>query len=106
MYFILKIFDKSAWVKKLSFLGKLDAGRNIPFEKFVLDTKFTINLLALTIFVIVVGIITYYLISLILRSEELKYFSGLVKRMLKSRTVGSISQSEQEPVSPMPIDNN
>lgn len=106
MYFILKIFDKSAWVKKLSFLGKLDAGNNIPFEKFVLDTKFTINLLVLTIFVIVAGIIVYYLVSLILRSEELKYFSGLVKRMLKSRTVGSISQSGQEPVSPMPLDNN
>lgn len=106
MYFILKVFDKSVWVKKLSFLGKLDAGKNIPFEKFVLDTKFTINLLALTIFVIVVGIFVYYLVSLILRSGELKYFSSLVKRMVKARTVGSISRGEQEPLSPMPIDNN
>ncbi|MDP3994204.1 MAG: murein biosynthesis integral membrane protein MurJ, partial [bacterium] len=102
MYFLLKIFDKSVWVKKLSFLGKLDVGKNIPFEKFVLDTRLTFNLLVLTIFVIVVGIIVYYLASLILRSGELKYFSGLVKRILKAKTVGPISQVESE----LTIDNN
>jgi len=102
MYFLLKIFDKSVWVKKLSFLGKLDVGKNIPFEKFVLDTRLTFNLLVLTIFVVVVGITIYYLASLILRSEELKYFSGLVKRMLKTKTVGSISPVESE----LTIDNN
>jgi len=102
MYFLLKIFDKSVWVKKLSFLGKLDVGKNIPFEKFVLDTRLTFNLLVLTTFVIVVGAIVYYLVSLVLRSKELKYFSGLVKRMLKTKTVGSISQVESE----LTIDNN
>ncbi|MFH1863632.1 MAG: murein biosynthesis integral membrane protein MurJ [bacterium] len=102
MYFLLKIFDKSVWVKKLSFLGKLDMGRNIPFEKFVLDTRLTFNLLVLTTFVVIMGIIVYYLVSLVLRSEELKYFSGRVKRMLKTRTVGSISPVESE----LTIDNN
>jgi len=102
MYFLLKIFDKSVWVKKLSFLGKLDVGRNIPFEKFVLDTKLTANLLVLTIFVVIVGIFVYYLASLILRSNELKYFSFLVKRMIRARSVGSISQVESE----LTIDNN
>lgn len=106
MYFILKIFDKSVWVKRLSFLGRLDTGKNIPFERFVLDTKLTANLLVLTIFVVIVGIFVYYLASLILRSNELKYFSFLVKRMIRARSVGSISRGEQEPISPMPIDNN
>jgi len=31
MYFLLKIFDKSAWVKKLSFLGKIEGLEN-PFN--------------------------------------------------------------------------
>src|SRR4029079_19588228 len=59
MYFLLKLFDRSVWVKQLSFLGQVDISNNIPFELFVLDTRYTINLLILTIFVMVSGGFTY-----------------------------------------------
>lgn len=79
MFFILKVFDRSAWVKRLSFLGKLD-GRVVPFERFVLDTRYTVNLLILTVFVVLAGGLVYWLTSFLLRSKELGYFLSLTRR--------------------------
>lgn len=100
MFFILKFFDRSVWVKRLSFLGKLD-GKNIPFEKFVLDTRFTGNLLILTFFVIAIGGVVYYFMSVLLRSKELDYFIGLVRRMMVVRKVAPVPAKEEEPVTPL-----
>lgn len=104
MFVILKVFDRSVWIKRLSFLGKLDVGKSIPFEKFVLDTRYTVNLLILTGFVILVGFLIYLFLSLLFKSEELKYFTGLVRSFFVARKLAQIPQKTTEPITP--IDNN
>ncbi|MBI3443167.1 murein biosynthesis integral membrane protein MurJ [Candidatus Woesebacteria bacterium] len=79
MFFLLKFFDRSAWVKRLSFLSSIDAA-NIPFQRFVLDTRYTVNLLVLTILVATVGILVYVGISYLLKSKELSTLVALLKR--------------------------
>ncbi len=97
MFFILKFFDRSVWVKRLSFLGKIDLDRSIPFEKFVLNTQYGFNLLMLTLMTIAVGVIAYILLSLLFKSGELKFFAGYVKRLFVSKKVS--------PVPTDPLDN-
>lgn len=100
MYFILKIFDKSVWIKRLSFLSNLDATHVFPFEKFVLDTRYTGNLIVLTLFTFLVGAVIYIVLSLLLRIEEANYFLNLAKKIVVKKTIPSIPQKEQEPVTP------
>jgi putative peptidoglycan lipid II flippase len=104
MYFLLKFFDRSVWVKRLSFLGQLEGVRGLPFEKFVLDTRFTINLLILTILVALIGTIIYIGISIILRTKEVWTFFNLAKRVLIRHKVGPVPAKEEEPVAPTPTD--
>ena len=59
MFFIVKIFHRTVWVKRLSFLGKIESTKVIEFERFVLDTRYTANLLILTIFFSIVGGLLY-----------------------------------------------
>lgn len=70
MFFLLKFFDKSVWIKKISFLGQIEIAQNIPFEIFVFDTRYTINLLILTFLVSLGGIITYLLCAFLMGSKE------------------------------------
>jgi putative peptidoglycan lipid II flippase len=99
MFFMLKFFDRSVWVKKLSFLGKIDAVQKLSFEKFVLDTRYTINLLILTIFVAFIGIVVYIILSYIFGNKELNTFANLIKRILPiKRKLSKISQVGQETV--------
>jgi hypothetical protein len=104
MFFLLKIFDRSVWVKRLSFLGQIEATRTIPFERFVLDTRYTGNLLALTILVTLVGVFVFLSISVILGSREVWDFFGLVKGVLVKHKILPIPQKETEPISPTPTD--
>jgi len=104
MFFILKIFDRSVWVKRLSFLGKIEATRNLPFEKFVLDTRYTGNLLILTFIVGLVGVLFYIFISAILKSEELGVFLNIIRRTLIKRQVSPIPQKETETIAPTPTE--
>lgn len=104
MYFLLKIFDRSVWIKQLSFLGKMEGVRNIVFEKFVLDTRYTINLLILTVFVVFVGGVVYLGLSFIFKSKELAYFTGIIKKTIIGRKVGTIPEKETETVTPTPTD--
>ena len=90
MFFILKFFDRSVWVKRLSFLGKIDLDRSIPFEKFVLNTQYGVNLLMLTLMTIAVGVITYILLSLLFKSGELKFFAGYLRRIFVSKKVSPL----------------
>ena len=103
MFFLVKIFDRSVWVKRLSFLGKIDATRGVDFESFVLDTRYTANLLVLTIFVSVVGGLVYLGLSIILRNREVYTFGNLIKRVIIKHKVAPIPE-EQEPVAPTPED--
>lgn len=104
MYFLLKIFDKSAWVKRLSFLGGLDATSTFPFQKFVLDTRYTGNLLILTFMTFLIGMLIYIGISLLLRIPETKYFLGVIRRLIVARVLPKIPAREQEPISPTTTD--
>lgn len=81
MYFILKFFDKSVWIKNLSFISNLD----LPFEKFVLDTRYTGNLFILTLIVGIIGVSVYLIILKILKSTELETFVNLFKRILQGQ---------------------
>ena len=104
MYFLLKIFDRSVWIKQLSFLGRMEGVRNIVFEKFVLDTRYTINLLILTVFVIFMGGVVYLGLSFLFKSKELAYFTSIIKRVIIGRKVGGIPEKETETVAPTPTD--
>jgi putative peptidoglycan lipid II flippase len=100
MYFILKIFDRSVWVKRLSFLGKIEQTKTFPFEKFVLDTRYTINLLILTIVVSFVGAIVYLGVAMILKTDQVWRFFGLVRRIFVKRKVAPIPERGSETVAP------
>lgn len=90
MFFILKFFDRSVWIKKLSFIGNLD----IPFEKFVLDTRYATNLLLLTFAVGVIGVIVYVLILKILKSKELDTFIELIKKIVIGKRFTTVMSDE------------
>jgi putative peptidoglycan lipid II flippase len=83
MFFILKFFDKSVWIKKVSFISNL----NLPFENFVLDTRYAGNLLILTVFVGITGLVIYILILKLLKSKELDVFWRLINRMFTGKTM-------------------
>jgi len=59
MFFLLKILDRSVWSKKLSFLGRFGLVLPTSFEHFVLDTRYTTNLIFLTGIVSLIGGFTY-----------------------------------------------
>ena len=104
MYFVLKIFDRSVWVKRLSFLGKIEATSVIPFEKFVLDTRYTVNLLVLTIAVSLMGVFVYLGIAILLKQKEVWIFFNLLKRTLIKHKVAPIPTKKQEPITPTQTD--
>lgn len=83
MYFFLKLFDRSVWVKRLSFLGSEDAQNAfLRFQAFVLDTRYTVNLLALTILVAAIGMFLYLGLSYLMKSQEL---ATVTRLLFKSR---------------------
>lgn len=100
MYVVLKIFDKSVWVKRLSFLGKIDATQYLPFESFVLDTRYTFNLVILTLLVSAVGLSVYLGISILLKTQEVFILFNLIKRIFVSRHLSPVPQKEEELVTP------
>lgn len=100
MFFMLKIFDKAVWVKRLSFLSGVDATSTFPFERFVLDTRYTGNVIILTGITFLLGLTIYVLISLLFRVDEVKYFLNLAKKIIFKKVIPAIPAKEQEPVSP------
>lgn len=80
MFFLLKLFDRSVWVKRLSFLSGIGPDAAIAFPRFVLDTRYTLNLIVLTFMVGLVGAFLYLGISFLLKSEELLTLVSAVKR--------------------------
>lgn len=92
MFFILKFFDKSVWIKKISFISNL----SLPFEKFVLDTRYAANLLILTFVVGLIGIIVYIFVLKLFRSKELDTFFNLFRRMLIGQKFTTAPTVEQQ----------
>ncbi len=79
MYFTLKLFDRSVWVQKIPILGAV-VPENIPFEKFVIDTRYTLSLVLLTGIVTTLGVAVYVLLSWLTKSEELAALIRLINR--------------------------
>ena len=72
MYYLLKFFDK--W-------DPIKIAKPIPFENFVLDTRYTGNLIILTGLVAGMGAFVYIVVCLLLRSSELnEIWTSLTKR--------------------------
>lgn len=95
MYFLIKFFDRWFWVKQVT---------SFPFEKFVLDTRYTGNLLILTGIVFVVGMASYIGLSLLFKIEEGKYLLQVLFRVIAKKTKFGIPLKEEEPVSPTTTD--
>jgi len=104
MFIFLKVFDRSVWIKRLSFISAIDASQFIPFERFVLDTRYTGNLLILTALTSLAGVIVYLVLSLALGSREVWNFFNFVRRIFFKGKVDSIPKRETEPISPTPTD--
>lgn len=103
MFILLKILDRSAWDRKLSFLGQLGLGLPTTFDRFVLDTRYTINLILLTFLVALVGLLVYLLITYLLRVEEL----GVFLRSLRKISIEKLPRfvkpaAKEEPLAPPP----
>ncbi len=90
MYYLLKFFDKWDPIKIV---------KPIAFESFVLDTRYTGNLIILTGLVALIGIFLYILVSLLLGSSELKE----IWVSLTKRGFWIFPKREVEPIAP--IDN-
>lgn len=101
MYFVIKFFDRSAWVKQLSFLNR---SVDIPFERFVLDTRYTANLLILTVLTFIIGMGVYLGFSYLLKVREVSYLFGLLGKLIKGKKMPTIPPKEQEPISPVTMD--
>lgn len=100
VYFLLKLFDRSVWVKQLSFLGNVQSDTLLTFQKFVLDTRYTFNLIVLTLSVCLIGGFVYLFLLVLLRSDEVWVFFSVVKRIIAKRVPGVIPPKEPETVTP------
>lgn len=95
MYVTLKIFDRSAWDARLSFLGQFALPEQ--WELFVLDTRYTINLLILTAFVALLGGAVYLSLCWALGVRELSIFSQFWRRLPRFGKVRVPTLIEDEP---------
>ena len=81
MFFLLKILDRSAWDKKLSFLGQFGLALPTSFDRFVIDTRYTPNLVFFTLIVGGVGALVYLGLARLLRIKEMNSLASLVTRI-------------------------
>lgn len=102
MFFLLKIFDRSVWIKRLSFIGKIEATKNYSFERYLFDTRYTVNLLILSLIVSFVGMVVYIILSIALRSDQVWNFFNLIKRIIVKKQISPIPAKKEESVSPTP----
>ena len=100
MFFILKVFDKSVWIKRLSFLNGIEVTRTFPFERFMLDTRYTGNVIILTGMTFLIGAVIYTLLSLLFRIDEASYFLSAAKRLIVKRMLPPLPPKEEEPITP------
>jgi putative peptidoglycan lipid II flippase len=90
MYYLLKFFDKWDPVK---------IPRPIAFHDFVLDTRYTGNLIVLTALVALIGGIIYIVVCLLLKSSELsEIWNAILAHKLLSN-LRFIPKKEIEPIS-------
>lgn len=104
MFFLLKFFDQSVWVKRLSFLGAIEATKNIAFQRFVLDTRYTVNLIVLVIAVALVGMAVYLVTSVVLKTRELATYFNLLKRIFNRKAPAPVVVGTQDMLTPPPVE--
>ena len=102
MFVFLKILDRSVWDKHLSFLGWFGLALPISFDRFVLDTRYTLNLIYLTAIVGFVGLASYLLLSRILRIEEMSILTKILAKIRKAKFVPPRIPKEKEPITITP----
>jgi putative peptidoglycan lipid II flippase len=95
MFSLIKFFDRWYWIRQVT---------SIPFERFVLDTRYTLNLLILTVISFAVGMAIYVGLSLLFRIDEAKYLLVLVRKFIQKRGIPAIPTKEEEPVTPITPD--
>lgn len=95
MFFMIKFFDRWYWIRQVT---------TIPFDKFVLDTRYTLNVLILTLVSFTAGMLVYVGAALLLKVEEVKYFLGVANRLIKKRVLPGIPTKEEEPITPITPD--
>lgn len=84
IYTLLKTFDRSVWLKQISFIPQIDILRNLNFETFVLDTRYTPQLIALTAISSLAGLFIYIVLLWAMRSQEL----SAIMRIIRKRAFG------------------
>jgi len=94
IFFLLKVLDRSAWDKNLSFLRWVGLKLPTSFQYFVLDTRYTLNLILLTVLVALIGLLVYLLIAWLLKVEEM---SILKKLMVKIKILKPLSETITPP---------
>ena len=97
MFFLLKVLDRSAWDRRLSFLHWIGLKLPTTFEYFVLDTRYTFNLILLTVFVALMGFLTYLFLSWLFRVEEVAILKKLMAKLKRTKTL-------PETITPSPIE--
>ena len=85
MFFLLKVLDRSAWDKRLSFLHWIGLKLPTTFDHFVLDTRYTINLILLTLLVGIIGVLTYLLLAWFLKVKEVTLPKRLIDKIKKPK---------------------
>jgi len=81
MFFFLKVLDRSAWDKKLSFLGQFGLVLPTSFDRLVLDTRYTANLIHLLVIVILIGVTTYVVMIKSFRVPEAEIFTKTLVKL-------------------------
>ena len=74
----------------------IDSHAHLNFEAFVLDTRYSLNLLILMGITTMVGALIYILISYLLGSQELQ----VLIRVIKRRKFTPVSEKEMEQIAP------
>lgn len=98
MFFFLKILDRSVWDKKLSFLGRFGLIMPATFDHFVLDTRYTFNLLRLTTVVGLIGLVGYLVLVKALKVKEIAVFVKLLTRFRQHKIFSPKTFKKEEPI--------
>lgn len=102
MFLLIKVFDQAAWDKRLSFLGELGLALPTGFERFVLDTRYTMNLIFLTALVMTVGIFVYLLVGTLLRVREVEILARWIGKALSREVSIAPVKGKLEFPAPLP----
>lgn len=102
MFILLKVFDRSVWDKKLSFLGDFGLRPPTTFDHFILDTRYTGNLMLLTALVGLVGGATFLGLAKVLRVKEVSVFARFFGRLRQFKFSAQEIPPKKEPVTISP----